>query len=154
MSNQEHLKIHISEFNFTEFLHSHHDDFVIFASGSCDYTNHVGSYQYTTFYQRKFISRFSELHNLKSPDVAMLLAVKDACEHIGDHTKNIFIVSPTRLGFHMAKKGKGANVDLVNEIMDICNQKALKINTLAIPGGSELFKEIRKKFPPKAASTI
>lgn len=153
MSNQEHLKLSIFDFNFLEFLRLHYNDFIVFATGSWDYTTHTGSYHYTTHYKGRAISRFSELHNLKSPDVAMLLAIKDACEHIRVEEKNIFFITPTQLGFHIAERGKGANRGLVEEIIYICNLKALNINTLAISGGSDFFKAITTRYLEKTSST-
>jgi len=152
MLNQEHSKLRVNDFNLSEFLRLHYNDFIVFATGSWDYTTHTGSYHYTTLYRGRAISRFSELHNLKSPDVAMLLAIKDACEHIRIEEKNIFFITPTQLGFHIAERGKGANRGLVEEIIYICNLKALNINTLAISGGRDLFKTITTKYLEKTPS--
>ncbi len=138
----KHLRIHANEFCFSDYLQTHAKDFVVFASGSWDYITHTGAYYYTTYYEGKARSRYSDLQKLKSSNVAMLLAIKDACEHIRVAEKEIFIVVPTELGFLKAEKGKGINSALIKEITDICVQKQLSLNTLTVFNGGDQIKRI------------
>jgi len=157
METKKHLKTQINEFSFSDYLQIHAKDFVVFVSGSWDHTTHTGAYYYTTHYEGKAKSRRYDLQNLKSSNVAMLLGIKDACEHIRIAEKEIFIVVPTELGFLKAEKGKGVNSDLIKEIIDICKQKQLSLNTLAVLNGGDFIKNVAQNsgtLNTKAASKM
>lgn len=75
-------KIPVNQFDFQNFLNQHRNEFVVLVTGSWDYITHTGSYTYQTNYCGKSIIRTKQLKDLKSSNLAMLLAIEDACLQI------------------------------------------------------------------------
>lgn len=145
-----HEKHRVEEFDDKKFLDDHWSDVVVFVTGSWDYTSHTGSYSYWVKYQNQSTSWKKELNDLKSPNAAMLLAVEHICRRLKHHNIDVYIVSPTELGFKKGERNKGANVALVQEIYAICREKGLQLHSTAIVGGGEFVKcwigrRLRKK---------
>ena len=135
-----HTKIELSEFNFTSFMHEHMHDLVIIVGGSWYYESHAGSYEYQTrLGVRKSATRRGNLAISSSSNHAMLEAVLAAIKRIQLQNKTIFVLSPTPLGF---KKRKGPNEHIINLIFDLCTEKELVLNSLAINNGGQLIRNI------------
>lgn len=145
-----HQKYCVEKFDYKKFLDDHWGDVVVFVTGSWVYTSHTGSYSYWVKYQNQWTSWKKELKDLKSPNVAMLLAVEHICRKLKHNDIDVYIVSPTELGFKRGERNKGANVALVQEIYTICKDKNLRLHSATVVGGGEFLKcwierRLRKK---------
>ena len=129
----------VTEFKCDSFVKENENDFVVFVTGSCDYNTHKGSFKYQTNYKGRAIAREEKLDYVKSSNVAMLLAIKDALQKIKLENENVWIIAPTKLGFTRAQKS--ANAQLVSDIREICESKRLKIQVKEIEG---IAQEIKK----------
>lgn len=134
-------KISVNQFDFQNFLNQHRNEFVVLVTGSWDYITHTGSYTYQTNYCGKSIIRTKQLKDLKSSNLAMLLAVEDACSQIKLRDIDIYILSPAELGFRKGVSGKGANRETVQRIFEICSEKYMNFHSIVLLGGGDAVKE-------------
>ena len=138
-----HTRINIRNFDLCSFMDEHHDDFIVFVSANWFYATQTGSYSYQTRYEGNHtLTRSKSLEVVSSPNRSMLEAALAACRRIQIRNKTVFIISPSPLGFKKGEKSKDPNADLVNEIVGVCTEKQLKINSVAIEGGGQLIKDI------------
>ncbi len=137
------IEMECSDFDYQSFLTEHFTDFVIIVSGSWKYEDEMGSYKHRTIYgNRSTAIRERRFAQIKSPNMAMLEAVLDACERIQIDGKQIFVLSPTPLGFRSAEKRKGVNEMFIQKIFQVCSEKNLVLNALSLHNGGEFVRDL------------
>lgn len=74
----------------------------------------------------------------------MLEAILDACQQIKLQDKQLFVLSPTQLGFKKAERGNGPNADIIKQILGVCREKNIEICTIYISYGGDFIREFLK----------
>lgn len=131
-----------TDFDAAAFVQTHSNSYVVFITGGWNYTTNEAYYQCLLCYgyHRKRIERNFEI--LRSPNVAMLHGVIDACSLLKKENTDLLLITPTALGFKKGAKGKGVNASLVQEVLQICEKKKIKVQDLALQNGGQLIRDI------------
>jgi hypothetical protein len=72
----------------------------------------------------------------------MLHGAVYACSLLRNKNTVLHLISPTPLGFTKGKKGHGPNVELVQELLEICEKKNIKVMDIDVSGGGELIRDV------------
>ncbi len=138
-------KVELKDFNIYEFLQEHKKDLITVVTGSWYPENDTGSYLYRTIYENRITKlRQKDFESIKSSNRVMLEAILDACQQIKLQDKQLFVLSPTQLGFKKAERGNGPNADIIKQILGVCREKNIEICTIYISYGGEFIREFLK----------
>ena len=135
-----HTKVELLQFHINAFLQEHSEALVVVVNGSWYYDTHTGDYAYQTrLGERRSSTRIGQLTNSSSSNHAMLEGVLAAFMRIQMCEKDVYVLSPTPLGF---KKCKGPNEEIINKIFRISEEKKLNFHSIAISNGGKLIRDI------------
>ncbi len=138
-------KVELKDFNIYEFLQEHKKDLITVVTGSWYPENHTGSYLYRTIYENRITKlRQKDFESIKSSNRVMLEAILDACQQIKLQDKQLFVLSPTQLGFKKAERGNSPNADIIKQILGVCREKNIEICTIYISCGGDFIREFLK----------
>lgn len=138
-------KVELKDFNIYEFIQEHKKDLITVVTGSWYPENHTGSYLYRTIYENRITKlRQKDFESIKSSNRVMLEAILDACQQIKLQDKQLFVLSPTQLGFKKAERGNGPNADIIKQILGVCREKNIEICTIYISYGGDFIREFLK----------
>lgn len=72
----------------------------------------------------------------------MIYAITNAINKIKILQKDVYIITPTELGFKQAQKGKGINYSYIEPIYKLSQEKKLDLNFLCIINGGNRIKKM------------
>ncbi len=137
------IEIECNDFDYLSFLAEHRDDFIIIVWGSWKYEDRTGSYKYQTIYGTRSTSiREKRFNQIKSSNMCMLEAILNACERIKIEGKQVFVLSPTSLGFRSAESRNGVNEMFIQKIFQVCSEKKLTLNVISLHNGGGFIKNL------------
>jgi len=136
------MQLDARTFDPAAFVAAYPDNYIIFMTGGWDYTTKHAYYKGLLCYgsHRKKIEK--QMSNIGSPNVAMLIGTVEACNMLKKQGTILYLVTPTPLGFKIGKKGKGPNVELVQEVLRICGEKMIVLNDIDLHLGGELIRDV------------
>lgn len=136
------MKIDISDFDAAAFIAAHPNEYIIFLTGGWEYQERTGYYDCLLCFNGHRKRLHEDLQDQRSPNSAMLHGAVRACSLLRHENTILNLITPTPLGFVKGKKGRGVNVELVREVLSICEKKNIKIIDVDVFGGGDLIRDV------------
>lgn len=130
-----------NEININEYVKDNNDTVCLIVEGYFDWSTRIGGYKIALSYDNDIKVYQEVMKNATSPIYCILIGIKDVIEKMEYKQENICIIAATPLGFKGAKKGKGANVEHVQAILDTLEEKQCNLQVIEVKGGGNDVKK-------------
>lgn len=136
------MKIDISDFDAAAFVAAHPNEYIVFLTGGWEHQERTGYYDCLLCFNghRKRLSK--ALQDQRSSNSVMLLGAAHACSLLRNEHTVLHLITPTPLGFVKGRKGRGVNMELIQDVLSICEKKNIEIIDIDVFGGGDLIKDV------------
>lgn len=133
--------VNMQDFNIQQYLKDNPNTYIMLVSGSCNIQQRKGSFQTALIYNNQAMVYEGIVNDTSSANYCMLQGIRQTISRMLYKNTKICVITATALGFNRAQKGKGANLDVVKDILETVAQNDNELEIIELKCGGDYIKK-------------